>query len=321
MKLNIETIRAWAEKKNVVPKLVSIILAVILWGYLTSSESGDVKFKLPVNYRNLDQALTVSRLSNKYVMVRIKGRKDELKNVNSKNIKVFVDLSAARIGEFNSFPVQVEKTDLPEELEVDVNPQEIKLFVERKIFRNILIIPRYSGDPDKGFVLGRIKVNPEYVRIAGSASLLSGIDGINTEYIFVNNRNTTFKAVAKLEKINEDEIDYSFAEVDVTVPVIPVADTASMELPVIIKNRVKGFVYSAVYEKVNVSVILPQSRDIASLDLVAYIDASEIPVMSNETAVSGRFEKEAIVHVRSGVSDDGVLSVKPEKIKVIITRE
>lgn len=321
MKLNIKTVKAWAVKKNVIPKLVSIILAVILWGYLTSSKSGDVRFKLPVNYRNLDQTLTVSRLSNKYVMVRVRGRKDELKNVNSKNIKVFVDLSTVRVGELNSFPVQVDKTDLSDELEVDINPEEIKLFVERKIFRNIMVIPRYSGDPEKGFVLGKIRVNPEYVRIAGSANLISGIDGVNTEYIFVNNRNATFKTMVKLEKINEDEIDYSSAVVDVTVPLIPVSDTASVELPVAIKNRVKGFAYNAAYERVNVNVVLPQNRDIGSLDLVAYIDASEIPVMSNETGVNGRFEKEAIVHVRSGATDDGVLSVKPDRIKVIITRD
>ncbi len=322
MKLNAESIRAWAAKKNFIPKLVSIILAVILWGYLTSSESGDIKFKVPLTYKNLDQALTVSRLSNKYVMVKVTGRKDELKNVNSKNIKVFVDLSSARIGEFNSFRVQIERTDIPEELEVSINPEEVKLFVEKKIFRNILIKPRHSGDPDKGYVLGKIKVSPEYVRIAGSASLVAGINWINTEYIFVNNRNATFKTPVKLEMINEDEIDYSISEVEVAVPLIPVSDTASVELPVVIKNRVKGFVYDTAIDKISVSLILPQNRNIDSLDLAAYIDASEIPVMSNDVAVSGRYEKEAVVHVKNGALDeDEILSVKPEMIKVFIIRE
>lgn len=322
MKPNAESIKAWAAKKNVVPKLASIILAVILWGYLTSSESGDVKFKVPLTYKNLDQTLTVSNLSNKYVMVRITGRKDDLKNVNSKNIKVFIDLSSARTGEFNSFRIQIERTDLPEELEVSINPEDVKLFVEKKIFRNILIKPRHSGDPDKGYILGKIKTNPEYVRIAGSASLIAGIDTVSTEYIFVNNRNATFKTPVKLEKVNEDEIDYSISEVDVTVPLIPVSDTASVEIPVVIKNRVKGFIYNTVIDRVNVSVILPQNRSAESLDLSAYIDASEIPVMSNDTTAGGRYEKDAVVHVKSGVSDeDGVLSVKPEMIKVFITRE
>ena len=314
--------KAWAEKKNFIPKLVSIILAVILWGYLTSSESGDVKFKVPLAYKNLDQTLTVSRLSNKYVMVRVTGRKDDLKNVNSKNIKVFIDLSSARVGEFSSFKIQVERTDIPEELEINVNPDEVKLFVEKKIFRNIMIKPRHSGDPDKGYILGRIKVHPEYVRISGSASLIAGIDGISTEYIFLNDRNATFKTPVKLEKINEDEIDYSISEVEVTVPLIPFSDTASVELPVLVKNRVKGFVYDTVTDKVSVNVILTQNRSVESLELTAYIDASEIPVMSNDIAVNGRYEKEAVVHIKNGVSDeDGVLSVMPETIKVLITRE
>lgn len=322
MKLKSENIRAWAARKNFIPKLVSIILAVILWGYLTSSESGDVKFKVPLSYKNLDQTLTVSRLSNKFVMVRITGRKDDLKNVNSKNIKVFVDLSSARVGEFNSFPVKIEREDLPDELEVSINPDEVKLFIEKKIFRNILIKPRLSGNPDTGYVLGKIRVNPEYVRIAGSASLIAGIDGISTEYIFVNNRNAGFKTPVKLEKINEDEIDYGISEVEVNVPLIPVSDTATVELPVVVKNRVKGFVYDSVVDKVNVSVILTQNRSVESLDLTAYIDASEIPVMSNDIPVNGRYEKEAVVHVKNGaLDDDEILSVRPEMIKVFITRD
>jgi len=322
MKLNPESIKAWAGKKNLIPKLVSIILAVILWGYLTSSESGDVKFKLPLTYKNLDQALAVSRLSNKYIMVRITGRKDDLKNVNSKNLKVYIDLSSARIGEFNSFRIKVEKTDLPEGLDVSVNPEEVKLFVEKKVFRNIMIKPRYSGDPDKGFILGKIKVKPEYVRIAGSASLIANIDVINTEYIFLNNRNVTFQTPVKLEKINEDEIDYSISEADVTVPLISAADIASIELPVSVKNRIKGFVYDTAVDRVNVSVVLPRNRSIESLNLVAFIDASEIPVMSNDAAVAGSYEKEAVVHVRNGaLEDDDVLSVNPEMIKVFIKRE
>lgn len=322
MKMNTEKLRDWAGRNNVIPKLVSIILAVMLWGYLSSTKSGDLKFRVPLNYRNLDQTLTVSRLSNKYVMVRLKGRKDDLKTVNSKNIKVYVDLSSAKIGEYGSFPVQVEKTEIPEELEVDINPGEIKLFVEKKAFRNVLIVPRYSGDPDKGVVLGRIKANPEFVRIAGASNLISTIDYINTEYVFVNNRNASFKSVVKLEKINEEEIDYSFGEVDVSVPLIPAADTTVMVLPLAVKNRVKGFMYYPQYDRVNVTVVLPQNRDAGALDLTAYVDAFDIPVLGTDVPVDGRIEKEAVVHVRSGISDEsGILSVKPERVKVIITRE
>ena len=63
MKLNYESIRGWVARKNIIPKIVSIILAVILWGYLTSSESGDVKFKVPLTYKNLDQTLKIGRAS------------------------------------------------------------------------------------------------------------------------------------------------------------------------------------------------------------------------------------------------------------------
>ncbi len=322
MKLNTETIRDWSGKKNVIPKLVSILLAVVLWGYLTSTKSGDIRFKLPLTYRNLDQTLTVSHPSNKYFMVRLKGRKDDLKSINSRNIKVFVDLSTVKVGEYNSYPVRVEKIDVPEELEVDVNPAEVKLYVEKKSYRNVPVLARTSGDPEKGFVLGRIKVNPETVRIAGAANLISSIEFLKTEYIFVNNKNSTFKTSVKLEKVDEEEVDYNIDDVDVTVPVVPVSDTAVFELPLTVKNRVKGYDYRLIVDRVTADVILQHNKPAGSADLSAYVDAYEIPVVASEIPVNGRLEKEAVVHVHGGLIDEsGVLSIKPEKVKVIITRE
>ena len=56
--------------------------------------------------------------------------------------------------------------------------------------------------------------------------------------------------------------------------------------------------------------------------MTAYIDASEIPIQTTDLAAKGRIEKEAVVHVKSGYTDEsGIISVKPQKIKVIITRE
>lgn len=322
MKLNTETIRNWSDKKNLIPKLVSILLAVVLWGYLTSTKSGDIRFKLPLTYRNLDQTLTVSHLSNKYFMVRLKGRKDDLKSINSKNIKVFVDLSTAKVGEYNSFPVRIEKIDIPEELEVDVNPAEIKLYVEKKSYRNVPVVARASGDPEKGFVLGMIKVNPETVRIAGAANLITSIESLKTEYIFVNNKNSTFKTVVKIEKINEEEIDYNLEDVDVTVPIVPVSDTAVVELPLAVKNRIRGYDYRLAVEKVTADIIIQHNKPGGAVDLSAYVDAYEIPVINSDIPANGRLEKEAVVHVRGGLIDEsGVLSIKPEKVKVIITRE
>ncbi len=322
MKPSIQKIKVWGEKKNLLPKLVSIILAVILWGYLTSSKTGEVKFKLPVNYKNLDNSFTISRLSNKFVMVRVKGRKDELKNVNSKNIRLLIDLSAVRVGEYNTCPVQIDKSELSEDVSIDLNPDEIKLFVEKKIVRSVPVIPRHSGDPEKGYIMGQIKVTPEYVKVSGSSSLISDINVIYTEYIFLNNKNETFKSMVKLDKIYGDEVDYNISDVTVNVPIIKASVISYVEIPVSVKNRVKGLIYKTVLEKIRVGVVIPENRSSDSLNLVAYIDASEIDLQSDDFAVDGRAEKEAIIHVKNTANDDSsIISVTPDKVKVIITRE
>ena len=322
MKRLIEKILQMAAKKNLLPKIVSILLAVILWGYLTSTKSGELKLKIPVTYKNLDESLIVSRVSPKSVFVRVKGRKEDLKIVNIKNVKIIVDLARPQVDEYRDYPLQIVKIDVPEDLVMDVNPEEAKLYIEKKVSRNIRIIPRHTGTPEAGLILGRIKATPEYVKVSGPGSILNNMNSVYTEYIYLDKKNTTFKAMARLEKVNLEQIEYGFSDVNVTVPLFAASETAMMEIPVIIKNRKKGYRYELRSERIKVAVIIPQNRDADTLNPVAYIDAAELAVSGDDFLTGNSLEKDAPVRVRfHGLDDWNLLSVTPEIIKVLIIRE
>jgi len=320
MKFNTENFRIWAEKKNILPKFISIVLAFILWGYLTSTKSGEVKFKLPLNYKNLESSFTVSKSSDKYIMVKLRGRKDDLKNINSKNIKLFVDLSAIKEGESSTYPIQVDKTELPEDVTVDLIPDEVRLYAEKKVVKLFSILPRFKGEPERGIVMGKVKISPDNIRLSGPGNVLDSIDAVYTGNIVLNNRNSTFKTMIRLEKVNEGEVEYGFSEVNVTVPLFKESDTTLIEIPLVVRNRKKGFVYDAEYEKVKIRVLVRDGKDIAAQNISAYVDADDFKVAEGDLADDKSVRKEVPVHLK-GVASGDVITIVPEKVEVVITRE
>jgi len=80
MKRYIDIVIKFFQNRNLVPKMASILLSVILWAYISSSKSGDVRFKLPVTFEGLEEGYIVSKVSHRFVVVEVKGNKDELNN-------------------------------------------------------------------------------------------------------------------------------------------------------------------------------------------------------------------------------------------------
>ena len=323
MKRYIEIILKIIENRNLVPKLASILLAVILWAYISSAKSGEVKFKLPVTYASLEEDYIVSKISHKYVVVEITGNKEDLKNISSKNIKLQVDLTSAVADDYKSYKIQYQKIDFTDDFKVEIYPEEVKILIEKKVSRNVRIIPRYSGHTGKGFMTGRIRVNPEYVKVTGPGSVIKNIGALYTEEIPVDGRNAAFRQDIKIEKVNEGELEYNLSKVNVIVPVINFSEMTTLEIPVVIKNKRRGYNYLFNTDKVKIGVILPESKTVSEESFSAYIDADEIDVDNNEFLKKSKIEVMGYVHVNgdSSETDNIILSTTPDSVEIVVTKE
>lgn len=323
MKHYIEAIKKIIESRNLVPKLCSILLAVILWAYISSSKSGDVKFKIPVAFTGLQENYIVSKISSKVVTVEIYGDRDELKNVSSKNIKLAVDLSGAEPGVQKYYPVQYQKIDLNDDFKIDLSPEELKIQIEKKAVRNVKIIPRYKGYTEKGFMVGKIRCNPEYVRITGPGSVINNIGAVYTDFIPVDEKNSPFHQDIRIEKVNEEGVEYSTGKVNVSVPVMNFSGTVSYEIPVLIRNRKKGFNYTINSDRVKINVMLTENKNITDRSFSAYIDADEIEIDNDELARNGKIEITGYIHADGDTpeTDSIVLSANPDRLEIVVTKE
>ncbi len=325
MKRYIEIFVKIIENRNFIPKVVSIILAVILWAWLSNEKSGDVRFKLPVTFTGLQENLVVSKISHKVVVVEVQGNKDDLKSISSKNIKLVVDLSNAELGDYKAYKIQYQKIDFTEDFKIGIYPEEVKILIEKKTERNVKIIPRYTGSAGKGFMVGKIRVNPEYAKVSGPGSIVHNISVLYTEEIPVDDKNAAFHQDAKIEKLAEEGIEYSLSKVAASIPVLSYSEITSLEIPVTIRNKRKNFKYTLSNARVKINVIVPENKNININDrsFSAYIDADEIEIDDEEFVKHGRVEVKNFVHVTgdSPENDAGILSTIPDSIGIVVTKE
>ncbi len=323
MKRYIEILSRIIENRNLVPKLGSILLAVILWAYISSAKSGDVRFKLPLTFTGLNENFVVSKISHKAAVVEVQGNKDDLKSISSKNVKLLVDLSSAEPGEYKTYKIQYQKIDFTDDFQVEISPEEVKILLERKTERNVKIVPRYTGDTAKGFMAGKIRVNPEYVKISGPESVIHKIGVVYTDEISVDDKNAPFRQDVKIEKLNEEGLEYSLSKVVAAVPVINNTAVTVFEIPVSIRNKSRNYKYIYDTVKVKINVLVSENKNLTDRSFSAYIDADDIEIDNDELQKKGKIEVKSFLHINgdSPEADNSILSTVPDSVEIVVTKE
>lgn len=323
MKPYMERFAEFSKRTNLVPKLVSIILAVILWAYISNTHSGDIKFNIPVDFKNIDDSLIVSRVSQKTAAVKLSGRKDDLRNIHARDIILFVDLSKVKIGEYSDYHIEFTKNNIPDKININIQPDEIKVLVERKISKNIKIIPKFSGNPEKGFHAGKVKLFPETVTLIGPPSRLNAIESVYTKDISLEGIKDDVQKKIDIQKPALEGIEYSIENVNVTVPVISYADMAQAGVSILLKNAKKGYVYTLETEKAYVHFILEKKRKVSDYKWSAFVDMTNFGERYSELETQDKIEWLADVQIEGERPDvrEGVISITPDKVLVVISKE
>ena len=84
-----------AKERDFLAKAACLLLAVILWGYIASGKTDKLRYRMPLQVRNVPSTLAVSGMSDRTAVLVLEGRKEHLKSVNMKNINAYVSLDNA----------------------------------------------------------------------------------------------------------------------------------------------------------------------------------------------------------------------------------
>jgi len=323
MKKYYDKIKKIIKEKNLIPPIVSLLLAIILWFYVSIENISDISMKFPLTFKGLEENYVISSVSVKVVTAKISGHKDEIKNIGSNNIKLIVDLSAAEVGDYKTYPIECHKIDFTGNYQVVLDPENVEILVEKKVTRKVKVIPDFKGTAKDGFMLGQVKLFPEYVIIDGPSSIINNIGVIRTENIVIDGKNETFNRDIKILKVYEDNVNYSISRINITVPIIDYSETEFIELPILLRNKKLGFNYLLIFDKVKIQILKKDEEFIATNSLSAYIDCDEIKIDNEEFVSKSKITAIGFVHViaDSLKIESMILSSAPVTAEIVVTKE
>lgn len=160
--------------RNISIKLLSLLLAFILWVYV-SNEQNPVREKIlnvSLDHTGLSQNFMITGGMPESIRVRVQGNPNQLANLSPGDFKAVVNIPEGKTGDL-ALPVQV---TAPAGLRVtQVSPEEVRISVDRLAERQISVAVSLRGTPAQGYTALVPVSQPNTVVVRGPARVINDI--------------------------------------------------------------------------------------------------------------------------------------------------
>lgn len=170
---------------NTFYKIISIIMAIVLWAYVIQVMDPVKKETIkdvPVQLLNEEslttRGLALSGTTTYTVDVTIEGKRADLKNITADDIIANADLFGYSLGK-NYITVIVSAPDGIDVLEV--TPNKINVTIEELIEAVKPIKVNFVGKFDDGIEAGQVLTKPQEIQVSGAKSDVDAVDHIQTD--------------------------------------------------------------------------------------------------------------------------------------------
>ncbi|MDH4164367.1 MAG: CdaR family protein [Nitrospirota bacterium] len=162
-------------------KLISLVLSVTLWFYVTSKGKTEISFTVPLELRNIPQGLAVVGDVPATLEVRVQGQERLLRDGNvGRKIAGTLDLSQAREGE-NTLRLSPDDIRRPSGMSVThLAPYDIRVSLERLIKRSVRLRPVFTGEPAGNLRVVSFSVTPPRITVEGPVRAMKGLTALPT---------------------------------------------------------------------------------------------------------------------------------------------
>jgi YbbR domain-containing protein len=168
-------------------KLLSLAIAVAVWGVVANEPELSTFTTAGIEYKNLPEGLEISSDPVTTVKLELRGPSGQLRGVSDgTSPEVILDMSDVRAGE-RTFPIGDGNVRLVRGVQlVRAIPSAVRIRFERHAQRTVKVAPRFrEGD---GFEVASFIVKPDSVAIAGPASHVAQIGTVATDQVNVPGR-------------------------------------------------------------------------------------------------------------------------------------
>jgi len=301
-------------KDNLIYKLIAVLLAVLLWLYVTADQNPPLEktLNLGVNYENLLDNLTLTSKTNA-INIKIRGDQKIINSLSLKDFEASVDLAQVKMGE-QMLPVIIGN---PLGIEIiDVNPKEVQVNVDKLVEKQVPVTAALLGETAHGYSSFKATIKPSQVVIRGPANILDTLEEARVDVnLNFAQSNLVLNLPIKVQDkwgnwFGADSLSIIPNTVEVFIPVVQ--DTPSKTVPVkpVFEGKpAPGYQVARVMVEPETVKILGQFNKLDTIDLV-----QTLPVILTDV-------KENVVQEVDLSVPSGVTLLYGTKVKVIIQVE
>ncbi len=191
---------------NWLKKLISFIIALIFWFYISIGYSNTIKRILSIQIKNIPQNMMIMNNVIDELEVKISGEKSVINDADFESMYLYVDLTGATIGEeFYNIRVGGRESDL-NYLNFEYSPSSIKIKLDKKITKDLPIELSAEFSPRKGFTITDMDYSPKAVTVEGPSTVLDNYESVKTENLKFDNVDYSFKVGLNII-VKEDRLE------------------------------------------------------------------------------------------------------------------
>jgi YbbR domain-containing protein len=292
-------------------KLLSLVLAVLLWMVIAGEETVERGLRVPLELQQFPQGLELLGDVPTTADVRVRGSAGTLTRLSPGDVVAVVDLRGARAGE-RLFHLTPEQVRAPFGVEVvQVTPSTVAVAFETAASRRIVIKPAIEGRPAAGYVVGKITADPPEVDVIGPASAVRRVSEAITEPVSVVGAQRNVEETVTVGTLDPSLRLKTLRTARVTVQIVPAPlEQTVRDRPVHLRNL--GPNLTAIVLPSDVDVTLRGNREALSRiqpdDASAFVDLSGLGAGQYTLTVQADSSRDA-----------GVARIEPAAIQVRIS--
>lgn len=259
---------------DLLPKLLSILLAVILWANLQNSQIDEITYHIYPEIKNLPPNLVILEDIQK-IKITLRGKKEYIKSINISNIKLLIDVSMPVIGQKHEYIIRIHYNELLSNIEYFLEKEKIKLTICKIKNKIVPVEPVIIGELSTQYKKGIVTVEPSLVQISGADIVVDTIKSLKTYPLNIDKEIQTIHVPVHINIKEYPKLFVSPDIVQLTIPVVPVNNLATLTLPIEIRNRQNDINYILKNKKVVVYVRKPLTNiELNENLLVAYVNGA-----------------------------------------------
>lgn len=203
---------------NIGLKLISFAIALTLWIFVTYRGQSEIVIDVPIEFKNIPKGVEILRQSAKEVSLNISGPDRLLKVLRPSDIRVTVDLSNAKKGE-SLYYLDKRNVELPGAIKVQrIEPTSLKVIMDESITKTVPIKAQIVGEPQRGYKVAEINVNPSSIIIEGAKTEINKVSILRTDPIDITGLDEDFTQSVRINTSGRN-IRTNVSEVIVTIKI------------------------------------------------------------------------------------------------------